>query len=177
MTEWLTLPAIGGAALIFIMRVADITLYTLRILSVTQGRKRNAWLFGFFQAILYVTVITTIVNNLDNPLNILGYAAGFATGNVVGIAIEKRLAIGYINVQIISPRFGTILAETLRKSGYAVTETSGRGKDGTVTVLDCSVLRKNAEQVISIVQSVDPAAFITSESLRTVRKGFLPKSQ
>ena len=160
------------ALLIFSLRVFDMTLDTLRVLFVMRGRKKIAWVLGFFQSAIFVTAIGTVLSNLDNPLNIVGYAAGFATGNVVGMVIEERLAVGHISVNIISPRLGTAIAEHLRANGYAVTEISARGKDGMVTMLNCLVLRKNVDKARHLVNEIDPEAFITIEDVRPVRRGF-----
>jgi uncharacterized protein YebE (UPF0316 family) len=172
MQDWLSLSALTGAGLIFALRVSDMTLDTLRVLVVMRGRKGIAWVLGFFQAMIFVIAITSVLSNLDNPLNILAYAAGFATGNVVGMLIEERLAIGHIQLSIVSPRRGAALAERLREEGYAITEISARGKDGVVTLLSCSVLRKNVSKVQQLVNEVDDSAFITAEDVRPVRRGF-----
>lgn len=161
-----------SAGLIFALRVTDMSLDTLRVLFVMRGRKPIAWVLGFFQAAVYVIAITSVLRNLTNPLNIIGYAAGFATGVVVGMAIEERLAIGHVHMRIISSRRGSGIAEELREEGYAVTEVPGRGKDGMVTMLNCSVLRKDVKQVRGMVDSVDSQAFITSQEIRPVRRGF-----
>lgn len=172
MGDWFTLPALGSALLIFVLRVGDMSLDTLRMLFVMRGHKGLAWLSGFLQSLLFVIAFSSVLSNLDNPLNIVGYAAGFATGNVVGMLIEARLAIGYTHLRIISSRRGNMLAEKLREAGYAVTEIAGRGKDGTVNILSCSVQRKNADAVLQVVQQVDPEAFVTKEEVSAVRRGF-----
>lgn len=161
-----------GAGLIFLLRVGDMSLDTLRVLVVMRGRKGIAWVLGFFQALIFVLAISSVLKNLDNPLNIIGYAAGFATGNVVGMWIEERLAIGHMLLNVVSPRLGTAIAEHMRAEGYAVTEIPARGKDGMVTLLNISVLRKNVAQVHKLVNQVDPSAFITAEDVRPVRHGF-----
>jgi uncharacterized protein YebE (UPF0316 family) len=168
----LTPEAWMGAGLIFMLRVFDMALDTLRVLVVMRGRKLPAWFLGFFQAGIFVLAISNVLRNLDNPLNMIGYAAGFATGNVVGMLIEERLAIGHIHIRIVSSRFGTAIAEKLREDGYAITEISARGKDGMVSVLNCSVLRKNVTKVHRQVNTIDPDAFITAEDVRPVRRGF-----
>ena len=160
------------AALIFGLRVLDMTLDTLRVLFVMRGRRKIAWMLGFFQSAIFVTAISTVLSNLDNPLNIVGYAAGFATGNVLGMVIEERLAVGHTSVNIISSRLGSAIAEHLRKDGYAVTEIAARGKDGMVTMLNVLVLRKNADKARQLVNEIDPDAFITVEDVRPVRRGF-----
>jgi uncharacterized protein YebE (UPF0316 family) len=172
MNNLLSLSAWLAAGLIFALRVSDMTLDTLRVLTVMRGRKGIAWILGFFQSSIFVLAITSVLQNLDNPLNILGYAAGFATGNVVGMFIEEKLAIGHIQLSIISPRRGAAIAERLREAGYAITEIPARGKDGMVTLLSCSVLRKSADQVRGIVNEIDDSAFITAEDVRPIRRGF-----
>ena len=161
-----------SAGLIFGLRVTDMTLDTLRVLFVMRGRKPIAWILGFIQALVYVIAITSVLRDLTNPLNIIGYAAGFATGVVVGMAIEKRLAIGHVHMRVISSGHGSGIAEKLRVEGYAVTEVPARGKDGMVSMLNCSVLRKDTQRIRLMVNDVDPEAFITSEDIRPVRRGF-----
>lgn len=163
---WLT------AGLIFILRISDMTLDTLRVLMVMRGRKGLAWILGFFQATIFVMAISQVLSDLNNPLSLVGYAAGFATGNVIGMLIEERMAIGHTHLRVISPTRGAAIAEQLRESGYAVTEVSGRGRDGTVTILEIGVLRRNAKKVRETVSGADPEAMITAEELRPLRRGF-----
>lgn len=172
MADWFTPSALLFTLLIFGLRITDMSLDTLRVLFVMRGRKSAAWICGFFQSALFVLAITTVLKNLDNPLNIVAYAAGFATGNVIGIMIEERLALGYTDLRIISSRRGDAIAQSLRLQGYAVTEIAGRGKDGTVNVLSCSVLRKNTDRVIQAVKEIDDNAFITAEEVRALQRGF-----
>lgn len=161
-----------GAGLIFLLRVSDMSLDTLRVLFVMRGKKAPAWVLGFFQATIFVLAISSVLKSLDNPLNIVAYAAGFATGNVIGMLIEEKLAIGHIQLSIVSSRLGVAVAERMREAGYAITEIPARGKDGMVTLLYCSVLRKNVDKVHKIVNQVDPTAFVTAEDVRPVRRGF-----
>jgi uncharacterized protein YebE (UPF0316 family) len=161
-----------GAGLIFLLRVMDMSLDTLRVLVVMRGRKGIAWVLGFFQALIFVLAISSVLKNLDNPLNIIGYAAGFATGNVVGMWIEEKLAIGHVHLNVVSSHLGVAIAEQIRQAGFAATEIPARGKDGMVTLLNISVLRKYVSKVHQIVNQVDPSAFITAEDVRPVRRGF-----
>jgi uncharacterized protein YebE (UPF0316 family) len=172
MDVFLSTQAWLAAGLIFALRVGDMTLDTLRMLVIMRGRKSIAWILGFFQAAIFILAISSVLADLNNPLNVIGYAAGFATGNVVGMLIEERLAIGHIHMRVVSSRRGSAIAERLREDGYAITEIPGRGKDGTVTVLNASVRRKNVGRVRNIINDVDPEAFITAEDVRPVRRGY-----
>ena len=166
------IPFLGSALLIFSLRLVDVSLGTIRFIMVVRGRKIEAWILAFFKAIVFVLVIQTVLSDIGNWTNILGYATGFATGMVVGIWIEGKIAIGYTHLRIISSRRGVELAEKLRDGGYAVTEINGYGMEGTVSLLYCDVRRRRAVEVQSIVARIDPNAFVTAEAVRSIQRGF-----
>ena len=161
-----------GALVIFGLRVLNMTLDTLRMLFMLRGKKTLSWVFGFFVSVIYVVLLTSILSNLNSVLYIVSYAAGFATGGVVGMWIEERMAIGFTHIQIISSRRGVVLAQTLRDGGFGVTEIPARGKDGMVSMLNLSVRRSQVADVESIVNECDAEAFVTSEDVRPMRRGF-----
>ena len=161
-----------GGLLIFGLRITDMSLDTMRMLFVMRGRKAIVWALGFCQSAVFVIAITKVLSDLSNPLTVLGYAAGFATGNVIGILVEERLAVGHIQLQIVSRKHGAALAKALRDGGYGVTEISARGKDGTVRLLSASVHRKDLARAKQIVHDTDQEAFMTSEDVRPIRRGF-----
>lgn len=157
---------------IFALRVVDISIATLRLKMIVSGRKLLAWILGFFQATIFISVISTVLQDISEWNRVIGYAAGFATGLIVGMTIESKMALGYTRLRIISPRLGSRIAETLRESGYGSTEIPAHGKDGTVDLIDCFVPRRQTNQVIKLIDSIDKNAFITAESVRTVQHGF-----
>ncbi len=161
-----------GALLIFLFRVLNNTLDTMRLLMVMRSKKLYSWILGFLVSVIYVLVFASVFSNLDNPLYVTAYAAGFATGNVVGMWIEEQMALGYLRLDVISPGHGAELAEKLRNDGFAVTEVAARGKDGMVSLLTIAVLRKRVSLAEQIIRSVDENAFITVAEMRTVHHGF-----
>ncbi len=157
---------------IFLLRVANMALDTLRVLYTVRGRNRQAWVFGFLTSLLFVVAISIVLSNLDNIWNVIAYAAGFATGNVVGIRIEERIAVGHAHIRIISSQLGDEIAESIRAAGYAATELPARGRDGSVSVISCSVVRRDIHRVRAEVDQIDPSAFITVEDIRPIHRGF-----
>jgi uncharacterized protein YebE (UPF0316 family) len=162
----------AAALLIFCLRITDMSLDTMRVLFVVRGQRKVVWFLGFLQSSVFVLAITQVLSNLSNPLVVLGYAGGFATGNVVGMTIENRLAVGHVQLQIISKARGTALATSLRNAGFGVTEITARGKDGAVRLLSTNVLRKDLMRARGIVNETDSEAFITSEDVRPLWRGF-----
>jgi uncharacterized protein YebE (UPF0316 family) len=157
---------------IFFLRLVDVTLYSLRLMMVVRGRKIWAWLLGFCQAFIFVTVIREVLTDMEDWVKVLGYAAGFATGLVLGMVVEARLPMGYTHLRIISPGLGVKIADALRAQGYGVTEVPAKGMQGTVTLLNCSLQRRQTTRAIEIVAQADPEAFVTTESVRSIQRGF-----
>lgn len=160
-----------SVGVILLLRMIGVTFDTLRILMVVRSRKLLAWGFGFCQTLAYLGTIGFVVSDLGNWTKILGYAIGFATGLVIGMTVENRLAIGYTNLQIVSPNRGLETAERLRDLGYAVTEVSAHGKDGAVEVLYISVLRKYEASIYQIISKLDPDAFIIAKNVYRIQHG------
>lgn len=168
-------PVWVGTLIIFSLRVINLSLDTVRLLFMIQRRKVVVWILGFIQSVLYVLVIGSVLSKLNNLWFVLAYAGGFSVGTSVGMWIEERLALGYLQVTIISPSLGTAIAENLRREGFAVTEIPARGKDGMVSILHSSVVRKDLHLVETITMEADPKAFVTTETVRPLRAGFWRK--
>lgn len=160
------------AGFIFLSRVLNMALDTVRMLTVVRGMRTITWILGVLQTLLFIIAIGTVLNDLNNPIKMAAYSFGFATGNVIGMNIEKKLALGFVNMTIISSLRGQELAEKLRKQGHAVTEIPARGKDGSVEILECSLQRKFASEVQKTVLDCDPNAFITSRDIQPIWRGY-----
>ena len=162
-----------GYLLIFFARVSDVTLSTIRMLMVVQGRKIQAAIIGFFEVSIYVTALSKVVSSLDNIGNLLAYALGFACGNYIGITIENRIALGNLAIQVILKSNNSIeLIERLRDIGFGVTVLDGQGREGTRQILQLAINRKDLEELKDIVYSYDKEAFITTNSINPINGGY-----
>lgn len=163
----------AGPFVVYGLRVTDVSMATIRMLMIMRGHRFVAPLIGFFEILLWVTAVGIVVNHLNSPLHVVGYAAGFATGNFLGLLIEERLALGVATVRTVVREGGTELAEELRASGFGVTEILGRGRDGTVDVLYSVLPRRRVAQCLSVVEARAPESFVVVDEPRTVRRGWL----
>lgn len=161
-----------GTLVIFFLRLINLSADTVRLLFLIQGRKFIVWILGFVQSVLYVVAIGSVLSRLDNVWFLLAYAGGFSTGTSLGMWFEERLALGHLQVTIISTSLGSSIAEHLRREGFAVTEIPARGKDGMVSILHCDVARKDLHLVETVATEADPTAFMTTENVRPLRAGF-----
>ncbi len=160
--------------LIFLSRVVDVSLSTLRTLMVVQGRKVQAAVIGFFEVGIYVTILGFVVKDLsDNPIKLLVYCLGFATGNYVGITIENKIALGNLLAQIVPKNSeNQNLIQALRENGFGVTVIQGEGIDGSKEVLTVALNRKDLDSLKKLVYKYDEKAFITVNSINPISGGY-----
>jgi len=161
------------ALLIFVLRIINSAVGTMRMVIVARDRRLLASGMAFIEALMFAVVIANVVSDLSNIPNLAAYCGGFAVGNYVGMAIEARLVTSYVIVNIISMQAGHGIAVALRDSGHGVTEIKGAGGSGDVTMLSSVVQRRDVPDVLRTVHSLNPKAFVTLEEARSVHHGWI----
>ncbi len=155
-----------AVAYIFILRLIDQTLGTLRALYVNKGRPGIGAILGFIESAIWVIAISQVIKDLNDPLLIIGYALGFAAGTISGSYIESTIAIGDVVVRIFIQREDDTekLANKLRENNFGVTIINAKGRDGEVSIAWCVTPRKKVKQVLEIVSEISPEAYVTTEA-------------
>ncbi|MFV0484229.1 MAG: DUF2179 domain-containing protein [Bacteroidales bacterium] len=162
--------------LIFLARVADVSIGTIRIVMVSKGHKFFAPILGFFEILIWLMAISKIFENLDNWACFFGYALGFATGNYVGLCIEEKLAVGIVKLQIITRHNAEQLIENLIKAGYGITHHDAQGSSETVSIIYSMIKRSEIKRMEEIIKSTNPKAFYSIEDVKAVKQGVFPAS-
>lgn len=162
--------------LIFLSRILDVTIGTMRIVMVSKGQKFLAPFLGFFEVLIWLIAISKIFENLDNWFCYFSYAAGFATGNYIGLLLEEKLAVGIVKIQIITRKRAISLIENLSDAGYGITHHEAKGSTENVSIIYSIIKRTEIHKVEKIVQKTNPKAFYSVEDVKFVNKGiFQPK--
>ena len=130
--SFLTPEVLMSGFIIFMLRLIDMCLDTLRVLFVMRGQRLIVWILGVITSMIYIVAISNVLSGDNNFFTILCYATGYATGNILGMQIEEKLAIGFKSVNIISQTKGHEIAMALRSRGYGATEIKGEGMNGSV---------------------------------------------
>lgn len=162
---------------IFCARICDVTIGTLRIIFVTKGMRKVAPLFGFFEVLIWLIAISRIMENLDNWICYLAYAAGFATGNFIGMFIEEKLAIGHEMIRVITRRDATNLINELTETGHGVTSVKAHGVEGEVAIIYIIARRSMIKEVLELINKHNPRALYTIEAIKYVNKEIFHKSE
>ena len=154
--------------LIFLARITDVSLGTLRIVMVSRGFKLKATILGFFEVLIWVLVIGQLIQNLDSVVNYIAYAGGFATGTYVGMMIEGKLKVGTIIVRIITRNKFQILTEALKASGFTITTLDAKGGVDVepVKIIFTVLKRKRWNEIVTLIEANDPQAFYSSEDVK-----------
>ncbi len=165
--SWVILPL-----LIFLSRILDQSIGTLRIIFVSKGYRYIGPLLGFFEVIIWLLAVTQVLKHLYNPLSYIAYGAGFAMGNYVGIRLEEKISIGNVLLRMIPNRDPSSLIRQFRESGFGVTVVDGQGASGPVKIVFTIMKRKRISQAIAIINAHHPNSFYTIEEIKTVKEGF-----
>jgi uncharacterized protein YebE (UPF0316 family) len=153
------------AALIFVARVIDVAMGTMRTAFIVRGNRPAAFALGFLEMLVWVVVVAQVVNNLNHPAYAVAFALGFASGTTLGITIEEWFALGDQVVRVFT-RQQQCLAAALRAEGYHVTEFEGTGRDGAVSLLFVQVQRRTALTVAARARALDPTCFYVIDDVR-----------
>ena len=162
--KWVILPL-----LVFLARVTDVSINTVRVIFMLNGKKWLSTLLGFFESFIWLIVIGQIIQNVSNPITYIAYAGGFATGIYVGMLIEEKLAIGNVIVRILTQKDATDMIGNLHDFGVRMTVLDAVGNDGPVSVIFIISKRKELSQITNIVEETNPKAIFTVEGVRSVR--------
>jgi len=170
--EYVVLPI-----LIFLARIVDVTMGTIRIIFISRGLKYFAPIMGFFEILVWLLAITQIMQNLTNFINYIAYAAGFASGTFMGIILEDKIAMGYMSVSVLTKKDPTRLIEKLESSGYKTTTIDAKGKKSNVHMVFTIVKRKKIRSVVRIIKDFDPRAFYSIEDVKYMHEIHLTEAK
>jgi uncharacterized protein YebE (UPF0316 family) len=149
--------------LIFLARIVDVSVGTMRIMMVIEGRRAIAATLGFIEVAVWILAVGGALAYLDNPLAIIGYAGGFAAGVYVGMLIEHRLKMGYRVVRAINIDRSIHLAAAMRERGWRATKVHGEGRDGEVEIVFSAVRRRRLKEMLALINELAPDAWVTVE--------------
>ena len=133
--------------LIFLARIVDVSLQTIRIVSISRGIRWLAPLVGFFEVLIWLLAIGQIMKKVSHPVAYIAYAAGFAAGTAIGQSIERRLSLGTVLVRVITPSSSQEFRRRLRELKFGFTHVPARGAEGPVEIVFTVIRRQHLRQV------------------------------
>jgi len=160
--------------LIFVAETCVVTISTVRIISISRGRKVLASILGTFEITIWLFAIGKVMQNINDWTCFVAFAAGFTLGNFLGVLLENKLAIGSLVVRIITHNKGAEIVESLKAAEYGVTSLDAQGATGAVRVILTVIPRKELEKVVGILKTCDPNVFYSVDDLQSTTAGIFP---
>ncbi len=141
--------------IIFLLKILENTLGTLRLIIVSNGKKLEGAILNFLLAIVWVISTSMVVINND-IFKIFVFALGSLIGSYVGSIIEEKIALGNNMLLVISKKYEQMKNSITDYDSYIVNEN----------ILMIMVSRKKRKAVIKIILNIDHNAKIFSESIK-----------
>ena len=160
---WVVMPL-----LIFLARMTDVSLATVRAMLVIRGLKQFAPFIGFVEALIWILAVTTLIKQIDTPLCYIAYAGGFAMGTYVGFKIDGLLGLGTVLLRVVTNENPHELMAYMREHNWGMTVIEGQGYSGNAYLLLSVIKRKDLQAVIAGIHGIFPNAFYTTEDIKMV---------
>jgi len=172
-----TLVSVLTYLVIFLAKMAEVTMATLRNVLINRGIKLIGALIGFFEILIWVIVVSNVLSSLtDDPFKVVIYCLAFACGNYFGVALEGKIAIGIACLQVMVPEGSKEELSTLMYAhGFGVTFIQAEGAERTIDILVMYLKRKKVPEAIALIRDNCPDALITVNDVRHLRNGFIKK--
>lgn len=161
--------------IIFLSKVVENMLATLRIIVVANGKKLLGAILQGLVALVWVCITGVVVTNiLENPFKIIAFALGSMVGSYLGGVLEEKIAIGKkLLLIIINNNNEEKIVKRIRENNFAVTSTIGKGKDNNKAILLSMIPRKQIKNIIKIIKSIDTDALIISQNAFNIYGGYI----
>jgi uncharacterized protein YebE (UPF0316 family) len=172
------LTSLGVGVLIMLARMVDVTIGTLRVISVIDGRMKTSFLLGFVEVVVWLSVISVTLGMIQqNPWLGLFFALGFSLGNVLGIVVERRIPLGNLTLRAVGGDEVRELAAELHELGLPTTLLKGEGKTGEKNMLFCFMPKGALPEVKPLLKPLRERMFYTLDYGGTSNKVLMPRTK
>jgi uncharacterized protein YebE (UPF0316 family) len=164
--------------IIFAINIVYVTFFTVRMILTLKGYRYIAASVSMIEVVIYVVGLGLVLENLNEIQNLIAYAVGYGMGVIIGTKIEEKMALGYITVNVITvdADADNQLPTLLRAQGYGVTHWAANGLEGDRLAMQILTPRKYELKLYTLIQEIDPKAFVIAYEARTIHGGFWVKS-
>ena len=161
---------------IFMARIVDVSLGTLRTIFIVRGKKRIASIIAFFEVFIWFLVAKEALDNINQSILIpIFYSAGFAVGTYIGINITNKYLKSFVNANVVTKKDNRKLVDTLRNAGYGVSvvalknEVNDKKKDLLLITLN----NKSIDKLTKIINEIDEKAFVNFSEIKHIQNGII----
>lgn len=163
---------------IFIGKLLEVSVSTLRHMLINRGERTKGSLLAIIEISLWMLITGTVLAGFTSDfIKIIVFVAAFAIGIFFGSWLEGKLAFGMTSIQVIVPTNVNWeeLVEKLRSKNFGVTVMSGDGKNGERKILMMHLRRKRIAKAVHIIRKHSKDVFITMNNIELVCGGHITR--
>ena len=151
---------------IFAFKIIEDALATLRLIVVSNGKKKLGAILQFVVTLIWIILTGTVLMGLQKDiLKAIAFAFGALFGSYLGSVLEEKMALG-TNIFMVEINMKKVseLIKNLEKEKFQILKIKS-GSDGKV-ILMITGARKQTSKVVSIIRMIDKKAIILSEKVK-----------
>ncbi len=161
---------------IFLARITDVTLGTLRTIYTVRGKTVTAGIIAFIEVFIWFVIAREALNtDLQSIWIVIAYSGGYATGTILGTFIANNFVNSLISIEVITTKATTDNINKIRKEGYGVSvvNTVENINDEKTKILYITLNSRNLEKLKRIIKEIDPSAFLVIKESKIVQNGYI----
>ena len=153
---------------IFLFKIIEDALATLRLIVVSNGKKKLGAILQFVVTLIWIVLTGTVLTGLQKDIfKAIAFAFGALFGSYLGSVLEEKIALG-TNVFMVEINRDKAqdLINNLENEKFKISKIKS-WNDGMV-ILMITGARKQTSKVVSIIKNIDDKAVILSEKVKIV---------
>ena len=161
---------------IFLARIVDVSLGTIRTNYSVRGKTLLAGIIGFFEVFIWFLVVKEALNSEYNSIWIvIFYSAGYATGTIIGTYISNTVVNSLISVEVMTTQASKENIAKIRSEGFGVSvvETKNTYKEEDADILFITLNSRNLRRLKKIIRDIDLKAFMVINETKVVQNGYI----
>lgn len=151
---------------IFVFKIIEDALATLRLIVVSNGKKKLGAILQFIVTLIWIILTGTVLMGLQKDIfKAIAFAFGALFGSYLGSVLEEKMALGTNVFMVeINTNKATELINNLEREKFQISKIKS-GNDGNI-ILMITGARKKTSKVVSIIRNIDKEAVILSEKVK-----------
>lgn len=151
---------------IFLSRILDVSLSSVRTMFVVKCNKIMASLIAFVEIFIwFYAAKEALVSNSTSLCIVVSYALGYATGTFIGTLINEKFISGIYSLKVSLKGVNEKMIKKLNSICLDVVSLKGEGKN----ILFLEVDKKNYKELVNNIYIIDRSASIVINDAKFIR--------
>lgn len=151
---------------IFLSRILDVSLSSVRTMFVVKCNKIMASLIAFVEIFIwFYAAKEALVSNSTSLCIIVSYALGYATGTFIGTLINEKFISGIYSLKVSLKGVNEKMLKKLNSICLDVVSLKGEGKN----ILFLEVDKKKYKELVNNIYMIDKYASIVINDAKFIR--------